>query len=163
MKKTNRIKFAGLSDGIPDMPRRMSSREMLTDQVFLYLQIGSQILFLFAGVIGYIWHGVLGAIALALVGYVVGRLLRRSMGIRGTNSTEGFFVRMRERANGSRRGFLEWSLERLRRTHFTEVKCKAICDVYDDAMRKRRNSCDPSAQREILKNMDKRIKEISYD
>ena len=160
MRRPKKETFGELSDGIPQMPRKMTPREVFVDQLFLYFQIGSKILFLFAGVIGYVWYGGLGCILLSLAGYIVGRLMRRSMGIRGTDPTEGFFIRMRERADGSRRGFLEWFLERLRRTEFTKAKCKAIIDVYNDAMLILRNGQEPMEQHRIIEDMYQKIKEI---
>jgi len=51
-----------LSDGIPRMPRKMSQREKCADQFYLYLQLGSRVLFIFSGILGYAWQGFVGVL-----------------------------------------------------------------------------------------------------
>lgn len=81
--KKSRTLFLDGSDGIPQIPRRITHREILAYQLYLFLQIASKILFLFTGVLGYIFHGILGSLVSALFGLVIGWLMRQSMGIRG--------------------------------------------------------------------------------
>jgi hypothetical protein len=155
-------KLSRLSDGVPRMPRRLTHREKCADQVYLYLQLGSRVLFVFAGILGYSWEGFPGATALAVTGYIVGWWIRRSLGIRRPKAL-GFFVRMCERAHGSRRGVLEWVIENMRENELTLQKCSAICDVYENAMMKLQNGADAATETRVLQDLDRRVKEISYD
>jgi len=153
-------KLSELSDGVPRMPRRMTRREKQADQVYLFLQLTSQLLFVFTAIFGYAWSGFRIAAVLAFIGFIVGWWIRYSLGIRGAN---GFFRRMCERAHGSRRGVLEWVIEKMRGNEFTQEKCKAICDAYENAMLRLRDAPDPATATRILEDLDKKVKEVSYD
>ena len=118
-----------LSDGIENMPRRMTQREKAADTLFLFLQLSSRLLFIVTALVGYSIHGVYSALIGAVLGYLVGIWMRRSMGIRGPNPNEGWLRRRRERAEGSRRGILEWVIEKLRANEFTQEKCRNASQV----------------------------------
>jgi len=96
------------------------------------------------------------------MGYLVGCWIRRSLGLRKPKEL-GFFVRMCERAHGSRRGVLEWFIEKVRKNEFTLEKCSAICDAYEKAIMKLRSCSDTDMEEMVLKDLDRRVKEISYD
>lgn len=151
-----------LSDGVERMPRRMTRQEKRADTVYLYLQLSSHLFFILTALVGYWVHGLYAAFAGAGAGYLFGIWMRRSMGIRGPNPEEGWFRRMRERAEGSPRGYLEWLIEKIRANEFTREKCKAICQVSDEAMDALK-TCSTQTDREaILKRLDQQIKSISY-
>jgi len=152
-----------LSEGIANMPRRMTSRERIGDIIFLNLQILSRILFIVAGLLGYYLYGIYGVFFLAIAGWVIGIWMRHSMGIRGPDSKKGFFVRMRERAQGAKRGILEWTLEKIRGNEFSQSKCVAITEAYDQAMAQLKRCTSPAEQRETIMRLDRRVKQISYD
>lgn len=85
------------------------------------------------------------------------------MGIRGCDPTEGFFIRMRERAEGSRRGILEWILEKIRENEFSQSKCRAISDAYSEALWQLERSRSDDERMAILHELDRKVKKISYD
>ena len=151
-----------LSDGIPQMPRRLTARERFADSLFFYLQTISHFTFVIGAIVGYAFKGLDGFILLTGGGFIFGIWMRRSLGIRGPNQFEGFFRRIEERANGSRRGMLEWVIETLRGSGFTISKCKDITKAYEQAKIQLSSASSPDQQKEILKKLDENVKKISY-
>ena len=151
-----------LSDGIARMPRRLSARERVTDHVFFFLQVFSWFCFLIGGIIGWAKWGWMGGVALAAAGWVFGMWIRHSLGRRGSDPTLGFYERMRERANGSRRGILEWLIETLRGSGFTVTKCRAITTAYQRAVQRLQATANPAEHEAILRQLDSEVKRISY-
>ncbi len=152
-----------LSDGIERMPRRLADAERRGDRLFLHLQIvSSVILLMLCPVLG----GVLGGWPGATIGLVVGWFgrfwVRRSMGLRGSNPDEGFFIRMKERANGARRGILEALIERVRQRPFTQKQCTAITKAWDETHQRIEAVTSVEEKRELIKACDAEIKRISY-
>jgi hypothetical protein len=84
------------------------------------------------------------------------------MGLRGSNTHAGFFIRMKERANGSPRGVLETLIERIRQRSFTQEQCAAITKVWDDARVLIETATSIDEKRELIKALDLEIKRISY-
>ena len=119
---------------IPNMPRQLTVRERLTDILYFILQLGAKLAWLPAGIIGYTEGGVISAGGCIIVAVVVGFLVSYSMGVRRWNQNDGYFVRMRQRANGSRRGLLEFMIEKLRGNEFSREQCRAIAEAYDSAV-----------------------------
>lgn len=151
------------SDGIPKMPRKMTSREKNADSLFLHLQIISRLIFIVTAILGYYLYQIAGAIFFAILGYIFGIMIRRSLGIRGKDPIIGFYIRMQERGSGSRRGILEWMIENARGNEFTQEKCQAITAAYNEA-RQELNHCSSKSEREeILEKLDEKVKSISYD
>ena len=150
-----------LSDA-PRMPRAMTRRELFADLLFVFLQIASRFIFLLAGIAGFVWKGFAGAAVLAVAGYLLGWWMRRSLGKRGRDPNTGFFVRMSERARGSRRGVLEWAIEKTRGTEFTREKCAAICSAYENAAATLRGPVDAATEKRVLSELDEAVKRISY-
>lgn len=159
----NKRTLSMLSDGIVRMPRKRTSREKFADDLYLFLQIGSKFTSLFAGIAGYAWYGLSGALGALLLGFITGWWIRRSLGIRGPNRGIGFFVRKCERAHGSRRGVMEWLIETIRGNEFTVQKCRAICAAYQETVAKVRGGADEAESARLLAELDRRVKEISYD
>jgi hypothetical protein len=151
-----------LSDGISHMPRRLTARERLADHVFFYLQITSWFAFIVSGIVGYAFDGLSGCVVLLAGGWLLGIWIRRSLGRRGSDPFHGYFRRIRERENGSRRGVLEWVIETLRGSGFTVSKCQAITAAYDRAMTQCRSTSSPAQQQAILQRLDAEVKRISY-
>ena len=110
--------------------------------------------------------GVLGGWPGAAIGLVVGWLarvwMRHSMGLRGSNPQDGFFIRMKERANGSRRGILEALIERVRQRPFTQEQCAAITKVWDDTRVRIEAATSVEEKRELMNACDAEIKRLSY-
>ena len=134
----------------------------MVDRIFVIFQIFSQSLFLLLGIVGFFYQGIIGAAAGVIVGYSVGRLVRWCMGIRGKDPNIGFFVRMRERANGKRRCLLEYLIEKARGNEFTIEKCKKITEAYDSAMSQIQMTSNHNERINIIHKLDRTVKEISY-
>src|SRR5205823_3474545 len=87
-------------------------------------------------ILGGVLRGWIG-LGIGLVAGWIGRVwMRRSMGLRGSNPTDGFFIRLRERANGAHRGILEALIERVRRRPFTRPQCTAIVQAWDETQQR---------------------------
>lgn len=151
-----------LSDGIPHMPRRLTSRERIADHLFFYMHITSWYAFILGGIIGYVSHGLIGCVILLFGGWLFGIWMRRSLGRRGRHPFHGFYLRIRERANGSPPEVLEWLVETLRGSGFTVSKCQAITAAYDRAMTQCRLASLPADREAILRRLDTEVKRISY-
>jgi hypothetical protein len=151
-----------LSDGIERMPRRLTDAERKGDRLFLHLQVVSSVLLLLSPVLG----GVLGGWTGAAIGLVVGWLarlwMRHSMGLRGSNPHDGFFIRMRERANGAGPGILEALIERVRQKPFTQEQCAAITQAWDETHRRLAAATSEEEKRALINALDVQIKRISY-
>ncbi len=141
----------------------MTLREIVSDWLYVAMQFGSRIFFVITGVIGYFVFDLTGVVIGALAGFAVGLWMRRSMGFRGSNPIVGFYIRMRERADGSRRGVLEHALEALSGNTFTLAKCQEIANAYDRAELQFRD-CKTEAERdEIFSELDRATKHAYYD
>lgn len=151
-----------LSEGISNMPRRLSRRERLADHLFRYLQITAHFGFIAGAIIGYAAGGWRVSLAAVIGCLVLGILMRRSLGLRGRDPCLGFYQRMRERAAGSRPGLLEWTIESLRGNKFTRAKCEAITRAYNIARADLRVAKSPRQQDAILARLDSETKRISY-
>ena len=125
-----------LSDGIERMPRRLTDAERRGDQLFLHLQVVSSMLLLLFPVLGGVLYAWPGAGIGLLVGWLARVGMRHSMGLRGSNQDEGFFIRMKERANGSKPGILEALIERIRKRSFTQEQCASITKAWEDISEK---------------------------
>ena len=158
----HKFDLSDLSEGISSMPRRLSRREWMADHFFYYLQLVSKLGFLARGIVGYAVWGWIGCVALAVGCILSGVLIRRSVGLRGPDPFQGWYRRMRDRAEGSPAGLLERMMESLRGNKFTRVKCRAITAAYDTAMAELRLAVTREQQQAILKRLDSETKRISY-
>lgn len=140
--------------------RIKTEREARADQIFRTLQIVSHFLILLCGLVGFVFYKYYGLALGAMLGYVVGTWMRRSMGIRGVKPTTGFFKRMRERAQGSPPGMLEMLLERMDGYQYTQQQCKEVSLIYEKTVRQLRQAPAGEAQNRILADLDKRIRKI---
>lgn len=151
-----------ISDGIERMPRRLTDAERRGDRLFLHLQVVSSVLLVQSPVLG----GVLGGWTGAAIGLVVGWLarvwMRHSMSLRGSNPHDGFFIRMKERANGARRGILEALIERVRQRPFTQVQCPKITQTWDETRQRIAATTSEEEKRTLINAFDAQIKRISY-
>jgi hypothetical protein len=84
------------------------------------------------------------------------------MGLRGSNSHDGFFIRMKERANGARRGILEALIERVRKRPFTQEQCAAITEAWDETRPRLKAATTEEEKRALINALDVEIKRISY-
>lgn len=144
------------------MPRLLTTRERLADHLYFYLQIVSRFVFVLGAIVGYAFNGFIGCCLLGVGGVLCGIWLRRSMGMRGIDPFHGYFQRIKERANGSRRGLLEWGIETMRGGGPTVCKCQAITKSYERAMDECRLTSSPAQQKAILQRLDAEVKLISY-
>jgi hypothetical protein len=151
-----------LSDGIERMPRELSEAERKGDRLFLHLQVLSFMFLVFIPVIGGLLIGWPGAALGLLVGLLVRVWIRHSMGLRGSNPHDGFFTRMKERANRASPGILESLIERVRQRTFTQEQCMAITKVWDDAKSRIEAATSVEEKRELMNACDVEIKRLSY-
>ena len=151
-----------LSDGIERMPRHLTDTERRGDRLFLHLQIFSSTLLLLCPVLGGVLGGWPGAAIGLMVGWLARTSMRHSMGLRGSNPHDGFFIRMKERSNGARRGILETLIERVRQRPFTQEQCAAITKVWDDTRVRLEAATSVEEKRELINACDAEIKRISY-
>jgi hypothetical protein len=153
---------AHMSDGIERMPRRLTDAEHRGDRLYLHLQVLATAILLLSPVLG----GVLGGWTGAGIGLVFGGVtrvwMRCSMGLRGSNPHDAFFIRMRERARGARCGILEALIEKVRRRQFTQVQCVAITKAWDDTRERLEMAASVEERRQLLNALDAEIKRISY-
>ncbi len=159
---TETAHHANLSDGIERMPRHLTDTERRGDRLFLHLQIVSSMLLLLCPVLGGVLRGWPGAAIGLVVGWLVRTWMRHSMGVRGTNPNDGFFIRMKERANGGRRGTLETLIERVRHRPFTQAQCAAITKVWDNTCVRIQAATSAEEKRALINACDAEIKRISY-
>jgi formylglycine-generating enzyme len=151
-----------LSDGIERMPRRLTGSERRGNTLFRHLQVVSFValpMFLILGAVQKGWSG--AAVGLG-AGWVVRTWMRRSMGMRSSNPDNGFFIRMRERANGARRGILEILIERLRQRPFTRDQCVAITQAWEETRRQMAAATTPEEKLALATKLDAEVKRISY-
>jgi hypothetical protein len=151
-----------LSDGIKRMPRLLTAAEARADRLFLHLQIISRVELLVVPVIGLLLKGRVGLAVGVVVAWGVHVWMRRSMGLRGKDINEGWFIRMRERANGSRCGLLEILIEHVRQRPFTREQCIAITQVFNEGKRRLVELASSEERIALVKELDRRVKEISY-
>lgn len=144
------------------MSKRLSRQEQWTDRLFVCLQVIAALLFVAGGLVGYFFFQVTGLILGSAGGFMAGVWMRRSMGLRGA-APHGFYLRMKERADGSPRGLLELILEKLRGNDFTPEKCLAISKIYARTMEGLQNAHTEDDVRSLLRELDERTKDISYD
>lgn len=152
----------GLSDGIEQMPRPLTKAERRGDRLFLHLQVMSVVIVPLLPILGGVTGGWIGA-GVGLLTGVLGRIwMRRSMGMRGSNPNDGFFIRKRERADGARRGLLEILIERVRQRPFTRTQCTAITKAWDDFRERLEAAASAEEKRALVADLDRRVKRISY-
>lgn len=144
------------------MLRNRTPQEKIADNLYAFLIILSDILFFIGGVCGYFINRFYGIILFATLGYLAGIWMRRSLGVRGRNPTTSFFKRIRERAQGSRPGLLEWLIEKVSNTELSQAKCKAIIQVYEKSVSQLKQSRPAEEQNQILADLDARVKKIMY-
>lgn len=145
------------------MPRDFTRRERVADWLYIGLQVCSKLAFVVLGVLGYLYQSIFAAFVGVALGFLVGIWIWHSMGNRGWDANEGFFLRMHERAEGSRRGVLEWVIEKIRGNEFSQAKCRAISDAYNEATQQLKLSRIDNERMTILRELDRKVKAISYD
>ncbi len=140
--------------------RRGSRREKLADALFLTLWAASYLLFIAGGIAGYLTSRFYGMILFTVLGYGIGIWMRRSLGLRGRKATTGFFTRMRERAQGAKPGLLEWLIEKVGGTPFTQARCRAVVEAQERAVRQLKRLDTPAEQNKVLAELDRRVRSI---
>jgi len=157
-------RLARLSDGIPRLPRRLTKRERIANHVFLWIQLGRLLLPVGFGWFGAVRFGAWGAAAGGAAGLVACLWMRRSAGVRRDRpGRPGWYVRIRERADGDPRGVIEWFLETLRGNALTLDRCRRIAALEDDATARLARVPDRGAQEKILIRLDADVKAICYE
>jgi hypothetical protein len=152
----------GLSDGIVRMPRRRTEAERRGDRLFLHLQTLSSIVCLLFSILGGALQGWTGAGIGLVAGFLARFWMRRSMGLRGSNPHDGFFIRMRERADGKNRGLLEILIEHVRGLPLTREQCAEITKAWNETCARLERTTGAEERRALLEELDARIKRISY-
>jgi hypothetical protein len=141
----------------------ISERERFADNIYLLIQLFSSSMFIITGLIGWILRELPGLAAGVMVGFLTGRWMLRSIGKRGRDPFKGYYIRMRERAQGSRPGLLESLIEKIRGNAFNREKCLKIADAFDASMERVRSAVSMDEQREILVALSETTKRISYE
>jgi hypothetical protein len=139
-----------------------SGRARLADGLFLGLQVLSLLLFIIGGLVGYFVYQMYGSLVLAMLGYLGGVWMRRSLGIRRQKATTGFFARLRERAQGSRPGLLEMLLEGISQNPLTLQKCRMLVQTYERAVKQLKQTKTLPEQNKILAELDRRVQQIYW-
>lgn len=151
-----------LSDGIPNMPRRFTERERLADRIRICLLFAARLFILPCGVLGLALDGIVGGVVGVCGSWILGRWVRYSLGVRGREGFHGWYQRIRERANGSGPGLLEHLIELIRGSGFSDAQCRAIIELYDEAMIDMRQADDNEQRINIAMRLDIAVKRISY-
>jgi hypothetical protein len=146
--------------GASAAPRSTTGREKLAEALYGFLLIASYALFAAAGLLGFLLRQAYGLVLGTLLGYAAGIWIRRSLGLRGRKRTTGFFMRMRERAQGARPGLLEGLLEMISGRAFTQAQCKAVVQTYEKAVRGLKGARTPEEKNKILAELDRRVQQI---
>jgi hypothetical protein len=146
--------------GTSTPPRSTSTRARLADALYVFLLIVSYTLFAVGGGVGYLVRQVYGLVLFTLLGYVAGMWIRRSLGLRGRKTTTGFFMRMRERAQGSRPGVLEWVLEKISGQVYTQAQCKAVVQAHEKAVKVLRQAKTMGEKNRILAELDQKVNKL---
>jgi len=144
------------------MPRRLTDGERSGDRLFLHLQVLSSVFLLMCPALGGVLRGWLGGGIGLIVGWMVRTWMRRSMGLRGANPNDGFFIRMRERANGARRGVLDAVIENVRHRQFNREQCIAITRAWDETGQRLARITSQEEKRALINALDAKVKRISY-
>ena len=144
------------------MPRPLTEKERRGDRLYLHLQVIALVVLFLLPILGGVWRGWTGAAIGLAAGALLRFSMRRSMGLRGSNPHDGFFIRMRERANGSRPGVLEALIERVRGRPFTRPQCVAIAKAWDEARSRLADAASGDERHAIVEELDARVKAISY-
>jgi hypothetical protein len=151
-----------LSDGIERMPRRLTAAELRADRLYVHLQVISNLAIPFFPILGFVLKGVTGSAVGLVVGWCIRAWMRHSMGLRGTNAHDGFFIRMRERANGSHRGLLEILIEHICRRPFARAQCVAITKALDETQHRLIYAVSDEDRQALIQELDSQVKKISY-
>jgi hypothetical protein len=144
------------------MPRPLTAAEQRGDRLHFHLQVVAFVVLFLVPILGGLWFGWAGAAAGLVAGVLLRLWIRRSLGLRGPNLHDAFLIRMRERANGSRRRLLEALIERVRGRPFTRAQCAAIADAWDDARARLAEAASGDERLAIVEELDARVKRISY-
>jgi hypothetical protein len=144
------------------MPRRLTEAEERGSRLFRHLQWVSILVIALFPCLGGVYGGWVGAAVGLVAGWLTCVWMRRSMGIRGPDSYQGFFVRMRERAHGAPRGILGVLIETVRRRPFTQEQCAAMTTAWDEARRRLAVARSEEERRVLLEEFDAHVKLISY-
>lgn len=147
---------------LPNIPRLSTIRSKVADAVFVLLLLVSRFCFLIGAIVGAKNYGFKGFLIGLIGGAALGFWMRRSLGVRGRNLTQGYHLRMYERGCGKHPGTLESFIEMLRGTRLSMMQCRLIACAFAEAARAIQ-SCD-STQEEaaILQKRDRKILEIAY-
>lgn len=151
------------SDGIENMPRRLTNRERTWDLVQLNLHLASRhacVLFALGAAKA---RGVEGAVVGFVAGWLVGVWMRHSMGGRDARDPLTFYRRMQQRGRGSRPRLLERFIEAGRGSAFSREKCARLWQACEDAMTAASATQSELARRRVFEELDERTKRISYE
>ena len=140
----------------------ISKRERFADKIFITLNLFSKTLFIFTGILGLYYYKILGFFIGLFFGYLLGLYILWSTGYRHSDQAVGFYIRMRERAKGKKRSFIEYCLEKIRGNEFSIEKCKKIVEIYESEISKLQKLSNLRGYNKIPFELYKKIKEISY-
>lgn len=147
---------------LPKVPRLPSLRSKVADSAFVLVMLCARLAFVIGAVIGGSTHGFVRLLAGLAVGALVGFGVGRSLGLRGRNVTQGYFIRMYDRGCGKRAGKLEQFVERVRGNRLSMMQCRLIACAYAEAARQLQSCGSKEEQMRILTSRDQKILNAAY-
>lgn len=143
-----------LLPGVPGLP---TLRGKVATGVFVLLLLLSRSSFVIGAVVGGMQWGFLGAGIGVGSGWILGRWMRWSLGLRRRRLTHGFVVRMLERGNNDRPKLLESLVETLRGHRLSAMDCRYIAAAYGEATRRLQTCDSPRDRAAILMERDRKV------
>jgi hypothetical protein len=145
---------------LPPGPRPTTRRSRLADGLFEFFLLLSRC----TAVVGAIMcssyaktNGGQRFVLGLLAGWAVGFWIRRSLGMRSWNLTQGFYVRLWERGNGNRPKLLESLVEKLRRDEFTPSQCRMVAGAYAE-MQRQLHLCNSRVERlRVFDDLERKV------
>ena len=147
---------------LPDIPSLPSFRGRAADCAFVLLLLVSRCSLVIGAAAGGLVAGLVGVAIGSAGGWVIGRWMRWSLGLRRHRVTHGFVVRMLERGNNDRPKFLESLVETVRGHRLSAKQCRIVAAAYGVATRQLQTCDSPSDRDEILKERDRKIFAATY-
>jgi hypothetical protein len=146
---------------LPSIPRLPSLRDKIADCIIVVLVFLARASFLLGPIVGGFYGGAKGFMIGLGTGGIAGFWIRHSAGLRGRDSTHGFFVRMGERGLGSSFGLLEWVIEKVRGCELAPVQCRLLASAYAEFQRSLQ-SCHLAEERDALYKELERSMHIAF-
>lgn len=147
---------------LPEVPKAPSWREAVADWTFILLRFLGRYGIAIGAAWGWLGYDIRGLVYGLLLGAVGSFWIRSSLALRGRNLTTAFYLRMYERAHGSRKKLLESFLERLRGQNLTPDRCRRLAYAYQEAEHHLQTSSTDAERNRVLKQLEERVIKAKY-